>query len=242
MKPSQKVTVLIIVLLLGGLLLSNWKMRVVIDQADLTQPFPFYEPVAQPIRAWQHLKVAGPATFTLAKAKQWGLRAHPSARPYLKFAQRGDTLVVWLLGNLSPEELYQLQAQVAIDLPAEAAPRSLAVAGEAVLETNNQRVAEKIAQKLLFQSDTLHLRASDKGQMDLEGIKARAVVATLRDRAKISTWLGQVDYLDLDMTGGSELFAPMTGFGQVKIKTQGGFCSAHLNGGTLARLAQARLE
>jgi hypothetical protein len=199
--------------------------------------------VAQPIRAWQHLKVAGPATFTLAKAKHWGLRAHPSAHPYLKFAQRGDTLVVWLLGNLSPEELYDLQAQVVIDLPsAEAAPRSLAVAGEAVLETKNQRLADKIAQKLLFQSDTLHLLASDKGQMDLEGIKARAVVATLRDRAKISTWSGQVDYLDLDMAGGSELFAPMTGFGQVKIKTEGGFCSAHLNGGTLARLAQARLE
>jgi hypothetical protein len=242
MKSSQKVTALILVLLLGGLLLSNWKMRAVIDQADLTQPFPFYQPVAQPIGAWKHLKVAGPATFTLAKAKQWGLRAHPSARPYLKFAQPGDTLVVWLQGNLSPETLYNPQAQVVIDLPAGAAPRSLAVAGEVMLETKSQRLDDKIAQKLLFQTDTLHLLAQQMGKIDLEGIMARAVVATLHDRAKISTWLGQVDYLDLDMAGGSELFAPMTGFGQVKIKTQGGFCSAHLNGGTLARLAQARLE
>jgi hypothetical protein len=103
MTSSQKTTGLIVALLLGGLLLSNWQMRALTDQADLAQPFPFYQPVAQPIAAWKHLKVSGLASFTLAPAKQWGLRATPGARAYLKFAQRGDTLVVWFAGVARPE-------------------------------------------------------------------------------------------------------------------------------------------
>jgi hypothetical protein len=95
-----------------------------------------------------------------------------------------------------------------------------------------------VAQTPLFQADTLHLLARDQGQMELEGLRVRAVRTTLRGRAKVFTWLGRVDYLELDMADGSELLAPLTGFGRVNVIAKGPYCSAHLNGATLARMGK----